>query len=143
MPPLRVVIADDVVQIRTALRKVLALDAGTFEVVGEADDGRQAIEVTGRTQPDVVLLDLSMPVMDGLEALPEIVTVVPTARVIIFSGFEDPALVEQALRLGACAYVTKGQPVRRVITELRRVCAGLPSAPALGPAQLNAASASL
>lgn len=102
----RVLLCDDSPQIRELVRALLEV-AGN-EVVGEADNGREAIEAAEREQPDVVLLDLSMPVMDGLEALPEIRRLAPDTKIVVLSGFNNQILVAQALELGAVRYVTKG-----------------------------------
>ena len=83
--PVRVVIVDDTYDLRELLR--LALTRGGMEVVGEAGDGLAGIEAVRLEKPDVVLLDLSMPVMDGLEALPSIRRLVPAAKIIVLSGF--------------------------------------------------------
>jgi DNA-binding NarL/FixJ family response regulator len=102
----RVLLCDDSPQIRELVRIVLELEGN--EVVSEAENGREAVDQAERLQPDVVLLDLSMPVMDGLEALPEIKRVAPEARIIVLSGFDNDRLVSQALALGADHYVPKG-----------------------------------
>jgi DNA-binding NarL/FixJ family response regulator len=103
---MRVLLCDDSPQIRELVRIVLELEGN--EVVSEAENGREAVDEAERLQPDVVLLDLSMPVMDGLEALPEIKRVAPEARIIVLSGFDNDRLVSQALALGADHYVPKG-----------------------------------
>jgi DNA-binding NarL/FixJ family response regulator len=102
----RVLLCDDSPQIRELVRVVLELEGN--EVVSEAENGREAVDEAERLQPDVVLLDLSMPVMDGLEALPEIKRVAPRARIVVLSGFDNDRLVSQALALGADRYVPKG-----------------------------------
>lgn len=102
----RVLLCDDSAQIRELVRTVL--EHGGNEVVAEADNGLKAIEAAEREQPDVVLLDLSMPVMDGLEAMPEIRRVAPDARIVVLSGFDNRLLVAQALELGAVRFVVKG-----------------------------------
>lgn len=86
---------------------ILELD-GRFEVVGEAGDGLTGIELAEELQPDLVLLDLSMPKMDGLEALPEIRTKAPGTAVIIFSGFVEGRLGPRVRELGGLGYIEKG-----------------------------------
>lgn len=106
MPRLEVLICDDSAQIRKLLR--LVVEEAGYSVVSEAENGSEAITEAELHQPDVVLLDLSMPVMDGLEALPEIQRVAPTTRIVVLSGFDNDGLVVQAIGRGAESYVTKG-----------------------------------
>jgi DNA-binding NarL/FixJ family response regulator len=82
--PVRVVVIDDTIDIRELLR--VALSRGGMEVVGEARDGQEGIDVVREERPDVVMLDLAMPVMDGVEALPHIRELVPDAQIIVFVG---------------------------------------------------------
>ncbi len=103
----RVLLVDDVADIRLSVRLILEA-YGPFEIVGEAADGRAGVELAGELQPDVVLLDLSMPKMDGLEALPEILQAAPGADVIIFSGFVEERLGPQVRQLGGLGYIEKG-----------------------------------
>jgi DNA-binding NarL/FixJ family response regulator len=113
-----VVVCDDVPELRQLARAVLE-EGGEMEVVGEAADGRQAIEVVERHQPDVVVLDLSMPELDGLEAIPLIHQVAPEAEIVIFSGFEEGKVAEVALRLKASRYVRKGAPLEELRTAVK------------------------
>ena len=113
----RVVIADDVEMLRDLLRVVLERD-GRFEVVGEAGNGRDAITVTAEQQPDLTLLDLSMPVMDGLEALPLIRAAVPSCLVVVLSGFDADRMESRALGAGASAYLVKGIPPQELVSRL-------------------------
>ncbi len=102
----RVLVVDDTPALRMLMRAVL--DDTDFEVVGEAGDGLTAISLAAELRPDLVLLDLAMPVMDGLEALPRLRTEVPSAKVVIVSGFERRAMERQVTEAGADAYVQKG-----------------------------------
>jgi YesN/AraC family two-component response regulator len=104
---LRVLLADDAAEIRQLLRLTLELD-GRFEVVGEAEDGAQAIAMTSSQRPDVVILDVSMPIMDGLQAIPEISRTSPATKIIVLSSHEDDTS-DAALSLGADAYLVKGE----------------------------------
>jgi len=113
-----VVVCDDVAEIRQLARAVLE-EGGEMEVVGEAADGREAIEVVEQHQPDVVVLDLSMPELDGLEAIPLIHQVAPKAEIVIFSGFEEGKVAEVALRLKASRYVRKGAPLEDLRTAVK------------------------
>ena len=113
----RVVIADDVEALRGLLRVVLERD-GRFEVVGEAGNGREAVRVTQEQQPDLTLLDLSMPIMDGLEALPLIRDAVPSCVVVVLSGFDADRMEHRALGAGASAYLVKGIPPQELVARL-------------------------
>lgn len=122
--PLRVVIIDDTADLRELMR--IALVRGGMQVVGEAGDGMAGIEAVRTHSPDVVLLDLSMPVMDGLTALPSIRALVPQARVIVLSGFGAGQMSERALELGADSYLQKGASLGRVLDRIRDVVSGYP-----------------
>jgi DNA-binding NarL/FixJ family response regulator len=110
--PVRAVVIDDTTDIRDLLR--FALSRGGMDVVGEAGDGQAGVEVVRESRPDVVLLDLAMPVMDGVEALPLIRELVPDAQIIIFSAFAG-AVSEQVLDSGADGYLLKGTPLREIV----------------------------
>jgi len=114
-----VLLVDDVKDIRDMLRLILELRPG-FAVVGEAANGKQAIEQAESTQPDVVFLDLAMPVMDGLEALPEIRRVAPRSRILVSSGY-DHTMARQALELGAHASIVKGGKASEIVAAIRAV----------------------
>jgi DNA-binding NarL/FixJ family response regulator len=114
-----VLLVDDVRDIRDMLRLILELRPG-FAVVGEAANGRQAIEQAQAAQPDVVFLDLAMPAMDGLEALPEIRRVAPRARILVSSGY-DHTMARRALELGAHASIVKGGKASEIVAAIRGV----------------------
>ena len=116
----RVLIVDDAANLRELLTLLLEVE-DDFEVVGTAADGEQAIAAAELLQPDLVLLDLAMPVMDGLQALPVLRTHVPGARIVIFSGFEHEALATEALTAGADAYIEKGTSVTQLVARLREL----------------------
>jgi signal transduction histidine kinase len=120
--PVRVVIVDDTYDLRELLR--LALSRGGMEVVGEAGDGLAGIEAVRLERPDVVLLDLSMPVMDGLEALPSIRRLVPSAKIIVLSGFGATQMSERALATGADGYLQKGMSLKRILEYVRGIVDG-------------------
>lgn len=92
---------------------------GDVEVVGEAGDGHVCIELVERVRPDVVLLDLSMPGTDGLEAIPAIREVSPRSAIVIFSGFGADRMRDLALELGAFSYVEKGETMDRLLVVVR------------------------
>lgn len=122
----RVLVVDDVEEIRSLLCEVLSM-SGRFTVVGEAADGLQAVDQATEHQPDLVVLDLSMPNMDGLEALPKILARSPASKVVVLSGFEEKRLGKLALELGASAYLEKGVHPNDLIAEFLRVL-GAPAA---------------
>ncbi len=118
----RVLVVDDHPLTRDALTSLLA--QGGFDVVGEAADGAEALELAERHQPDLVLLDLSMPGVDGLAALPQIRTAAPTCEVVVLtaSGTEENLLA--AVRGGAAGYLLKSEPPDRIVAFLRGVANG-------------------
>ncbi|MGH9034451.1 MAG: EAL domain-containing protein, partial [Acidimicrobiia bacterium] len=103
----RVLLVEDDLSLRRLTRLVLDHD-GDFEVVGEAGDGREAVALARRLRPDVVLLDLAMPGIGGLEALPMIRAVAPEAKVVVLSGLEPESYADATSRQGAAAFCTKG-----------------------------------
>ncbi len=115
--PLRVVLVDDSAEVRTLVRTKLRL-SGLAVVEGEGSDGADAVDLARRLRPDAMLLDVSMPGLDGLAALPQIVESSPETRVVMFSGFSDEALAMRALELGAASYVTKTSSLGDVVEEL-------------------------
>lgn len=131
---LRVVIVDDTADLRELMRH--ALTRGGMNVVGEAGDGRAGIEVVRQLRPDVVLLDLSMPVMDGLEALPQMRADVPDAKIIVLSGFDATKMAERAMAIGAHGYMQKGASLGRVLDQIRDIVGGRDAA---GPAPVRSA----
>lgn len=117
----KVVIVDDAEGIRRLVRTFLERD-GRFEVVAEATDGRTAVEVVATEMPDVILLDVSMPVLDGLQALPLIKAGSPRTRVVMLSGLDDADIKAQALDLGAESFFVKTSDIGEVVEELARLC---------------------
>ena len=115
-----VLICDDVDAMRMLLTVIVELRP-TLKVVGEARDGNEAISQAKQLQPDVILLDLSMPQRTGLEALPEIKHVAPAARVIVLSGMNEPTIVTHALELGAARYIEKGADPDTIATAIEDV----------------------
>jgi DNA-binding NarL/FixJ family response regulator len=116
--PARVLLADDTADIRALLRIVLSRYGDEFEVVAEAADGSEAIAMTRAHDPDLVVLDLAMPVMDGLAALPAIRAASPDTRVVILSGYPQAQMGPAALEGGAVGYLQKGLSVTRLADEL-------------------------
>ena len=117
--PLRVVVIDDTEDLRDLMR--IALTRGGMTVVGEAGNGLEGIETVRTAQPDVILLDLSMPVMDGLQALPHLRRLVPTAKIIVLSGFGAGQMADRALESGADGYLQKGLSLSGIIERVREI----------------------
>ncbi len=117
--PIRVVVVDDSEDLRELIRLVLDRE-DDFAVVGEAADGRAGVDAASEHQPDVVLLDIAMPVLDGLQALPLIRKNCPTALVVVLSGFgSDSRAAQKALELGAHGFLNKGETRGRLVQRLR------------------------
>ena len=112
-----VVVVDDAPEVRALVKTALQLSR-RLAVVGEAGDGAAAVELAASLRPDVVLLDVSMPVMDGLQALPEILKVSPRTRVVMYTGFNEQGLAERARDLGAAAFVEKSAPLPELVQTL-------------------------
>ncbi|WP_436794176.1 PAS domain S-box protein [Actinospongicola halichondriae] len=121
--PIRIVLADDTYDIRLLLRVSLG-SMPEFEIVGEAENGQEAIDVTEQHAPDVILLDLAMPVLDGLQAIPEIRRVSPATKIIVLSGYASAQVEAEALALGAVAYVEKGCPTEELADRIHALCPG-------------------
>jgi DNA-binding NarL/FixJ family response regulator len=117
----RVFIADDVEALRVLWRQFLEED-DDLEVVGEAADGRAALAGVAQTRPDVLLLDLSMPHMDGLEVIRVITREHPDTRVVIASGFAAARLGPLAIELGAIAYFEKGETAEHLRELVHQAC---------------------
>ena len=121
--PLRVVLCDDVAELRTLMRFALEED-GDLVIVGEAGDAITGVERITDLQPDVVLLDLSMPGMDGLEAIPLVRARSPRTAIVVFSGFAEERMRGPALELGADQYVEKGADLAEVRAIVRAAGTG-------------------
>jgi DNA-binding NarL/FixJ family response regulator len=111
------VIADDCDDIRLLIRLQLSGD-GRFDVVGEAGDGQQALDLIDASDPDLLLLDLAMPHMDGLEVLACLQAREFRPPVVVFSGFASQAMIDRALELGASAYIDKGRDLADIAAIL-------------------------
>lgn len=121
--PIRVFLCDDVPELRTLLRFALEEDADV-RVVGEAGDAAAGVERVTELQPDIVLLDLSMPGLDGLEAIPLLQDAAPGIGIIVFSGFAADRMREPAISLGADRYLEKGEPLEVIRHTVREVATG-------------------
>ncbi len=127
MSKIRVLLVDDVPDIRLMLRLTVNRDE-RFEVVGEAADGHEAIELAGSLKPDVIILDLAMPKMDGLQAIPRIRKKVPGVRILVFSGFEAARIAAKAIASCADAYIEKGTSLKELTTVLSMIHSSPPKA---------------
>jgi DNA-binding NarL/FixJ family response regulator len=123
---IRIFLCDDVPELRALLRYGLEEDPD-LRVVGEAGDARSAIDAVVDLQPDVVLLDLSMPGMDGLEAIPLLREAAADMAIVVFSGFAADRMAGPALELGADRYLEKGDPLDAVRDVVRELCDGRPA----------------
>ncbi|MEU2233226.1 response regulator transcription factor [Streptomyces vietnamensis] len=121
--PIRVVIADDEPLIRAGIRMILISDP-EIEVVAEAADGREAVETARAYAADVVLLDIQMPVLDGLSALPELRRAAPAARVIVLTTFGERENVLRALEHGGAGFLLKDTAPAELIRAVRAAAAG-------------------
>ncbi len=120
---IRVVVVDDHAMVRSGIAALLEA-SDDISVVGQAADGRSAVSVTADTLPDVVLMDLSMPVMDGAEATREVLAVVPEAKVVVLTSFSDRQRVGAALRAGAVGYQLKDGEPADLLAAIRAAAAG-------------------
>ena len=121
--PCRVVICDDQQGFRHVLSVMLGLETG-LDVVGEAENGREAIDLVGELRPDVLLLDIAMPVMDGLDALPHVREASPETAVLMLSGLTSDTVRRRALAAGARLFLEKGTDVDVLAQQIRDACAG-------------------
>jgi DNA-binding NarL/FixJ family response regulator len=122
-PTVRVVLVDDEAMVRVGLRMVLTAEPD-LEVVGEASDGAAAEQVAEETRPDVVLMDIRMPGVDGLEGARRVLAAVPETRVVMLTTFDEDAYVEAALRAGVSGFLLKVAPPERLIDAVRTVASG-------------------
>jgi DNA-binding NarL/FixJ family response regulator len=120
---IRVAIADDHAVVRQGLRTFLELQ-DDVEVVGEAADGAEAVELVARTEPDVVLLDLVMPRLDGIEAIKQIRARCPATRILVLTSFADDRTVLPAVRAGAAGYLLKDVQPPELVSAIRTVHSG-------------------
>lgn len=140
--PIRCLAVDD----HSVVRKGLSLlfeDSDELELVGVASNGEEAIEAAKRLQPDIVLMDVRLPGIDGISAVKRIHEVAPNVQFVVFSAYGDKRLLTDAIAAGARGYVMKGAPPEDLTRAIRTVAAGKPFIdPALSPALLMAETGS-
>ena len=139
---IRVVLADDHTMVRDALAGLLAA-RGDIDVVGLASDGREAVERVIASRPDVAVLDVSMPVLNGIEAAAQIRKLVPGCRVVALSALADDCFVKQMVNAGARGYILKSESGERLADTLTQVAAGRTCLPAQPPTQARPAKSLL
>jgi len=132
MKPITVLLADDHGSFRKSLKLLIELD-GDIAVVGEAKNGREAVKLAMQLHPQVVVLDIAMPLLNGLQATQQIMEISPTTRVLILSAHPDPEYIKQAVLMGASGYLMKqsstqvlAQAVREVLQGNSFFCAPIP-----------------
>lgn len=123
MPEIRILLVDDHAVLRAGLRMLLDAQKD-MTVLGEAGDGSEAMTLASRLQPDVILLDLSMPGLGGLDALPVLHKVAPSARILVLTMHDDESYLKQALRSGAAGYVLKKAADSELLSAVRAVAKG-------------------
>jgi DNA-binding NarL/FixJ family response regulator len=123
MTAVRVVLADDQEMVRAGLRMLIDFQPD-LEVVGEAADGLEAVEVVTRLRPDVVLMDVRMPRCDGIEAARRVLATVPDVAVVVLTTFDEDASLAEALRAGVSGFLLKTAPPEQLLHAIRTVAAG-------------------
>lgn len=124
MHRIKVLLADDQVLFVESLKTVLEVDDEGLSVVGVAYDGLQVLELVRKTEPDVVLLDVRMPKLDGVEAVRPIMRARPQTKIIMLTTFDDDEYVQRALHYGASGYLLKNIPPHKLIAAIRGVVSG-------------------
>lgn len=123
MKKITVMLVEDHMIVREGFRKMLELEAD-FDIVGEAEDGRKAIALAGKLRPAVVLMDIAMPLLNGLEAVRQILAELPATRIIMLSAHTDDAYVSKAAEAGAVGFLLKQTSAHEVCRAIREVQKG-------------------
>jgi DNA-binding NarL/FixJ family response regulator len=123
MEKITVLLVDDHIVMRQGLRALLRAEEDV-DVVGEADDGRMAVQLAKRFLPDVVVMDIAMPLLNGLEATRQITREVPSVRILILSGYSDIEYVHQLTAAGACGYLVKQSAAADLVKAIRETKKG-------------------
>lgn len=120
MANINILIVDDHNIVRQGLRALL-LAEGDFNIVGEAQTGREAVQMTARLRPDVILMDLAMPLLNGWEATRQILKALPTVKIVILSTYDNDQHIQQAIAAGAAAYLIKQTAASDLVKAIREV----------------------
>src|SRR5215469_2323262 len=123
MKTITVLLADDHTVVRQGLRALLKAEED-MEVIGEAENGRQAVTLVKKSPPDVVLMDVAMPLMNGLEATRQILKSSPTTKVLVLTSYGDDDCIEQLMRAGAAGYLIKQTAANDLLKAIREVQRG-------------------
>ena len=123
MKSIRILLAEDQTLMRQGLKTILDLEPG-LRVIGEAGDGKTAVKLALQVRPDIILMDIQMPVLDGVDATTALCREWPEAKVIILTTFDRDDYVFQGVRAGAMGYLLKDMPANKLIETIRRVHAG-------------------
>lgn len=123
MEKIRILVTDDEIVVREGIVAILSLQPA-FEVVGEASDGFEAVEVARRTKPDVVLLDMAMPRQDGLTTIPILKELLPDTRILVLTSFAESDTVYKAIKSGAIGYMLKDARREQLIQAIHDVAKG-------------------
>jgi DNA-binding NarL/FixJ family response regulator len=123
METIRVLLADDHTVVREGLRALLEAESD-MTVIGEAETGRQAVQLAGKLKPDVVLMDIAMPILNGLEATRQIMRMVPGTKVLVLSSYSDDEYIHQLTSAGAVGYLLKQSAAADLIKAVREARSG-------------------
>ena len=123
--PTKILVADDHEIVRKGIIAIISKHQ-QFEICGEASDGREAVSIAAQLLPDIVVLDIGMPVLNGLEATKQIARELPWIKVLVLSMYDSELIVHDVLEAGACGYVLKSDAARDLITALQALQQGLP-----------------
>src|SRR2546421_440649 len=123
MKRIRILLADDHAVVRQGFKMILGAQTD-MEIVGEAGNGREAVELAGELRPDVVVMDVAMPELNGIEATRRLVAAHPHARVLALSMHKDSVYVREVLRAGARGYLLKDAPAGDLVSAVRAVATG-------------------
>ncbi len=120
---MKILLCDDQSVIRDGLELMLNLEKD-FQVIGAAQDGAEAVELAGKKQPDIILMDLKMPIMNGIEATREIRAKFPNIKILVLTTYDDDEWVFDAIRAGASGYLLKDTPRQKIVEAIRGTMTG-------------------